>query len=294
MVLQHGSCDSHVLCLCRCDDRLVERIEDSREVRLYLFLYNDRFLLAVFQCLLQVFNLSLQLVNLCILCAEVVDLCVEDINLALVAWLDNLEVMCLVGSLELVVDTDIELHVRVVDVVAYGLRTYTCLVCHAAFRTGDEIVERRLDVELPLLPVAEVECEVESYLRCHGVLDGAYCQIVVVGRVVDVSDAAIENHFKAAWLAFISADGVAEVDLSEEICVEAFCVKAGVHLAREDVCTFGSNTHRRCQPFTHAQTDVRCEVLEYGAVCCLCINTTLNAYIPVVKKLVAPVTFFLS
>ena len=111
MVLQHGSCDSHVLCLCRCDDRLVERIEDSREVRLYLFLYNDRFLLAVFQCLLQVFNLSLQLVNLCILCAEVVDLCVEDINLALVAWLHNLEVVCLVRCLELVVQTYVQLHV---------------------------------------------------------------------------------------------------------------------------------------------------------------------------------------
>ena len=233
MILHHLCSDGNVLCLSRSDDRLVQLIEHSREVWLdfHFLLHYLWSLLAILECLLEVSYLIEELSHLgsivVALIAEVIDCSVEGVYLILVALHYVDEVVGTIRCAEEVIEADIELDVRIVDVPVDETTTIAILVKYnltiiiyiVRLCTSDSPCDRRLYIELPLLLVAEIPCEIESELIIEGVADSAetYSVSRTVARVMPPSYADVTDNLKVAWLTRIASEDIGEVPLCEEV-----------------------------------------------------------------------------
>lgn len=111
--------------------------------------------------------------------------------------------MCAVRVLKLIYQAHIQLKSRTINVVFHTLIAVAV----------ESIVDGRLEVELPSLLLTEIECKVESYLRCKAV-GGA--EVLAVGEGMSPSQSVESRNLECARSTRITAKPVGKVDSSEK------------------------------------------------------------------------------
>ena len=158
-----------------------------------------RLLVALVESILKILDLLVLSRKLSVLVVQVttkaVDLAVQTIDLVLVAELSDCEVVRTVRVLELVNDTSVQLECRLVDVVSNTLIAITV----------QRPVHRRLNIYLPCLSLAQVECEVDTGLRSQNII------VLICTECVTPTEAVYRNNLEQTWLTLVTSKPVAQV-----------------------------------------------------------------------------------
>ena len=182
----------------------LEVCDSGRYLRSRLILtFLKSFMEAVNLLVLVSKNLIILSLLIVILFAETVDLCVESINLRLVATYGIDEVVCTVRVLKLINQAHVQLKSRTIDIIFHTLIAVAV----------ESIVKGRLEIELPSFLFTEIECEVESYLRCKAV-GGA--EVLAIGEAMSPSQSVESRKLECARSTRITAKPVDKVNCSEE------------------------------------------------------------------------------
>ncbi len=186
--------------------------------------------------------------------------------------------MSTVAITELVVQTHVNTDVR----TAEG-------IIHSADSICQMINNIRLNIELPLLIIAEVEGQVNTQFAGHSSLHTLRTTIVV-----QPAKTANTNQLKATGSAWIATEPVADVQSKEEadvghlnkslqiVKLETICVSIGIILP-EISLSINSHTYNRSEPTAKTDTTVIIDILEYCVVLRRSSNTTVDTNVPVIS-----------